>query len=559
MEKTKIFIIDVSGSMNSPFNRSRTLKQGKQSSTLSSEINHKFEAAKQYLATAIINLANQSPASHVVIISFAETSSIVYQGNVSNPNQIKQVINSLEADGGGTNLASAFQLVINFLSSANTPVIRSLDVITDGLTNQGEDPKIPADILLTRFAVRFYFYLIDNTDEGYQIALKIVKDDDDGKVEIIDCSQKLLDSSQKNEAAEQENELGRDSPLPPSVQPPSPGALSPQPNKELIFEAILGIKQHFFNNSSSQIIKGILLYTDGDMELVNYINRHFNELNILSGEWSEIYILENIKHDFQFLNKYWRFILYSSLYQKIPLFRWFTKKPFNKAECYEIGRALNISPDQFPCLVLLPPLTKISGDDKLIIPIQEVSTPYFRKLFSLLEDIVKTSQEANKYEAIKIKFENIVQYLEENSQRVITKTTREYQINGTNIFVNNHQIRSNVMTEGETYNVYGQAGAVGRESKSDYNTFIQLNPDYFQELKNEVKQLLDELNKENAKESQVIEEIRAKIKYDVTFRDRLINAFKAGGIEAIKAIFNHPFINIPIETVKGFIEAEARK
>ncbi|MCT7984903.1 ParB/RepB/Spo0J family partition protein [Laspinema sp. A4] len=347
--------------------------------------------------------------------------------------------------------------------------------------------------------------------------------------------------------------------LPVVVQIPIswPG-ISPKPNKKLIFEDILGIKQHFFNNSSSQIIKGILLYTNEDVELVNYINKHINELDILTGKWSEIYILENIAHDLQLLNQYWRFILHSNLYKKFPLFRWFTNKPFNKAECYEIGRALNVYADQFPCLVLLPPLTKISGDDKLIIPIQEVSTQYFRKLFSLLEDIVKTSQEANKYESIKIKFENIVQYLEENSQRVITQTTRDYQINGTNIFVNS-QIRRNVMNEGDIYNVYGQAGAVGKESKSDYNTFIQSNPAYFQELKNEVRQLLDELNKENAKESQVIEKIQAKIKYDVTFKDRLINAFKEGGIEAVKAIFNHPFINVPIETVKGFIEAEARK
>ncbi|MGL4503957.1 MAG: VWA domain-containing protein [Planktothrix sp.] len=203
MEKTKIFIIDVSGSMNSPFNQDRTHRRGKQSSTLFSEINHKFEAAKTYLLRAVINLANQSQYSQVLIISFAQTSSIVYQGDVANLNQIKQVINSLTPNGGGTNLASAFQLVINFLSSTNTPVIRSLDVITDGLVNKGEDPKIPANILLANFGVRFYFYLINNTDEGYKVALKIVKDDDDGKIEIIDSSQKLLDSSKENESVEE--------------------------------------------------------------------------------------------------------------------------------------------------------------------------------------------------------------------------------------------------------------------------------------------------------------------------------------------------------------------
>ena len=549
MEKTKIFIIDVSASMDSPFNQTGTHRRGKQSSTLFSEINHKFEASKTYLLNAISNLANQAPFSQILIISFAEKSSVIYRGGVSNINQIKQAINSLEANGSGTNLASAFQIAINFLSSANTPVIRSMDVITDGLINRGGDPKIPADILLTRFAIRFYFYLIDNTDEGYNMALKIVKDDDHGKIEIIDCSRKLLESSQRNE--EKENNRGRPDPQP---MPPNPGSIVQKINKETIFAAIL---KSF--KSSPPIVKGILLYTDEDIDLVNYINRNIKELDALSGQWCEIYIIENIKHDFQFLNQHWVFILHSILYQKIPLLRWLTKKPFNKAECYEIGRAFNVYADQFPCLVLLPPLTKISGHNKLIIPIQEVSSQYFRKLFSLLEDIVKNSQEANKYEAIQIKFENIVQYLEENSQRVITQTTSKYQINRTNIFVNS-QIGRNFMNEGDTYNLNNsQAGAVGRESRSDYNNFVQSNTAYVQELKNEAGQLLDRLAEEKASQTEVVGKIQAKIQSDVTFRERLISAFKTGGIEAIKAIFNHPLINVPIETIKGFIEAEAQK
>ena len=41
-----------------------------------------------------------------------------------------------------------------------------------------------------------------------------------------------------------------------------------------------------------------------------------------------------------------------------------------------------------------------------------------------------------------------------------------------------------------------------------------------------------------------------------TLKQRLISALKAGAVEALKAIFNHPIINIPIETIKGWIEAE---
>jgi hypothetical protein len=187
--------------MDRPFNRERNYRR---KPTLFSETNHKFEAAKTYLLNSITNLSNRSPYSQIIIIAFAKTSSIIYQGNVLNINYIQQIINSLEPNGGNTNLASAFQLVIKFLISTNTPIIRSLDVITDGLANDGENPQITANILLENYGVRFYFYLINNTNEGYRVASKIVRDDDDGKIEIIDSSQNLYDRSQQNEQEEYE-------------------------------------------------------------------------------------------------------------------------------------------------------------------------------------------------------------------------------------------------------------------------------------------------------------------------------------------------------------------
>ncbi|NEN92334.1 MAG: hypothetical protein F6K48_26920 [Okeania sp. SIO3H1] len=91
------------------------------------------------------------------------------------------------------------------------------------------------------------------------------------------------------------------------------------------------------------------------------------------------------------------------MYEKFSLSRWlFETKPFNRNESYDIARQLDILPEQLPCLVLLPPLTEISGREKIIIPIQEVSANYFRKIFSTLEKIVKQAKDKNKYEAIKI-------------------------------------------------------------------------------------------------------------------------------------------------------------
>lgn len=59
----------------------------------------------------------------------------------------------------------------------------------------------------------------------------------------------------------------------------------------------------------------------------------------------------------------------------------FTKKPFNRNESYKIARDLGIPSDQLPCIVFLPPLTEISGQEKLVIPVKEPSTKYLEKVF----------------------------------------------------------------------------------------------------------------------------------------------------------------------------------
>ncbi|MFP4100025.1 HEAT repeat domain-containing protein [Coleofasciculus sp.] len=77
----------------------------------------------------------------------------------------------------------------------------------------------------------------------------------------------------------------------------------------------------------------------------------------------------------------------------------------------------------------------------------------------------------------------------------------------------------------------------------------------------EIQQLLEKLKNSNPTltESQrqivVIEAINKEIKSNPTFKQRLQSALKAGGIEALKSLF--PVVNIPIETIKGWMEAES--
>jgi hypothetical protein len=75
----------------------------------------------------------------------------------------------------------------------------------------------------------------------------------------------------------------------------------------------------------------------------------------------------------------------------------------------------------------------------------------------------------------------------------------------------------------------------------------------------EVHNLLDQLAKiypNGTDTSLVINDIQSEIKQNPTLKSRLISAMKSGGIEALKVIFNHPVVSIPVETIKGFLETE---
>jgi len=80
---------------------------------------------------------------------------------------------------------------------------------------------------------------------------------------------------------------------------------------------------------------------------------------------------------------------------------------------------------------------------------------------------------------------------------------------------------------------------------------------YVKETKLQIQQILNNLlqNQPTANLKYIESELDKKIKHNPTLKDRLISAFKAGGIEALKTIFNHPAVSIPVETIKGFIES----
>jgi predicted transcriptional regulator len=101
-------------------------------------------------------------------------------------------------------------------------------------------------------------------------------------------------------------------------------------------------------------------------------------------------------------------------------------------------------------------------------------------------------------------------------------------------------------------NIQGDRNSIGNITNSDSNnTSI--------DLKAEIRKTLDELAKNpiTRKEAVATEAIKEEIKANPILKERLLNALKAGGTEALKAIFNHPVVSISIETIKGFLEAKS--
>jgi hypothetical protein len=69
----------------------------------------------------------------------------------------------------------------------------------------------------------------------------------------------------------------------------------------------------------------------------------------------------------------------------------------------------------------------------------------------------------------------------------------------------------------------------------------------------EIQDLLTQLQATNPTTSEA-ELVRQVIRNNLTLKARLINAIKQGGTEALKVFF--PVVSIPIETIRGFLEAE---
>jgi hypothetical protein len=118
--------------------------------------------------------------------------------------EIEIALSALKADGRQTNLAAAFEETASQLKALKH-TIRSVDVITDGLSNEG-NPILPATILRKEYNVYLHIYLIDPTHEGMRIAEEVIGVDGEGEIDPI-VSSGALQKQQLNALTRESQEL----------------------------------------------------------------------------------------------------------------------------------------------------------------------------------------------------------------------------------------------------------------------------------------------------------------------------------------------------------------
>ncbi|MDX2254845.1 MAG: hypothetical protein NW214_04960 [Pseudanabaenaceae cyanobacterium bins.39] len=132
-------------------------------------------------------------------------------------------------------------------------------------------------------------------------------------------------------------------------------------------------------------------------------------------------------------------------------------------------------------------------------------------------------------------------FIEQNKQR----KQQEATVQPTNSFSQNFH-----------GNVYGVAGHVA--GNQIINAQQQSLTSAVMEIQALLTQLAQNYPEGSLEEKQTLAkmELKRKVKEDPSLKDRLLNAIKAGGIETVKVLTNNPFVSIPIETIKGWLEAE---
>lgn len=128
-------------------------------------------------------------------------------------------------------------------------------------------------------------------------------------------------------------------------------------------------------------------------------------------------------------------------------------------------------------------------------------------------------------------------------------------IYGSEIYIKNSKLGKLIMNNtGDTYNV-GQAGAVGRNARSDNNKFFQSKQKQtLAEAAAEIQKLLKQLEHTNPSATEIEKIAYVNDETTPSFKRRFVGALQAGGEAAIEEFFDNPYINVVKAIVKYWIK-----
>ncbi|MFI5713332.1 hypothetical protein [Kribbella sp. NPDC051620] len=207
-------------------------------------------------------------------------------------------------------------------------------------------------------------------------------------------------------------------------------------------------------------IRGVLLYTDADVELATFVRTHFDELNTLSGELFQISVFERPR-SWRTAKRYWKDRLSPEEYRMLTALRWLKWTPYDKLGAYEVARELGVPASELPCLVLLP-----YGRDKYVFPLGATSMAAFRRLFGELSATIESADPDESG--------GIVRRLAAAEQRLraeLVPAARGYEFNGATVVIHTG---GQAMTE--NFNFHGQTTFINRPVNTVITDFQNSHP-----------------------------------------------------------------------------------
>lgn len=113
------------------------------------------------------------------------------------------------------------------------------------------------------------------------------------------------------------------------------------------------------------------------------------------------------------------------------------------------------------------------------------------------------------------------------------------------------------MSNGDTWNFTGQAGAVGPNARSDNNTFNQFQEKQtLAEAADEIQQLLKQLEQTNPTATEIEKVDYVNNRIAPTLKQRIMGALKSGGETAFDELLDDPYIAVGKAIVKGWLSPE---